>query len=177
MSTGLIQCTGRWESESGGCEHTDGEDTPFQGLYLESAPSARKGGSRLAALAAKARGGARQESRFVRGRGRAPRERPQGIGARCSASSARPHVSGAPPEQYGRARSRWHRPLPAHGARGERIGRARTDRRRGHSFSRSVFRKCTFGAKRSGSRPSNASRCSGRIARALCTVRICPCER
>ena len=34
-------------------------------------------------------------------------------------------------------------------ARGERIGRLRTDRRRGHSFSRSVFRKCTFGAKTS----------------------------
>ena len=38
---GLIQCTGRGASESGGSEHTDGEDTPFQGLYLESAPSAR----------------------------------------------------------------------------------------------------------------------------------------
>ena len=29
--------------------------------------------------------------RFVRGRGRAPRERPQGLGPRCSASSAHPH--------------------------------------------------------------------------------------
>ena len=26
--TCLIQCTGRWASESGGCERTDGEDTP-----------------------------------------------------------------------------------------------------------------------------------------------------
>ena len=38
---GLIQCTGRGASESGGCGQTDGEDTPFQGLYSESAPSAR----------------------------------------------------------------------------------------------------------------------------------------
>ena len=38
---GLVQSTGRWASESRGSGQTDGEDTPFQGLYSESAPSAR----------------------------------------------------------------------------------------------------------------------------------------
>ena len=37
-------------------------------------------------------------------------------------------------------------PHPVRGVRGKRIGRLRTDGRRGHSFSRAVFRKCTFGA-------------------------------
>ena len=105
LATCFIQCTGRWASESGECEHTDGEDTPFQGLYSESAPSARKGGSRLAALAAKARGGARQAPRFVRLSGRAARGSPQGLGPRCPASSARPWVSCASPERRGGSRS------------------------------------------------------------------------
>ena len=39
-------------------------------------------------------------------------------------------------------------PHPARGVLGNRIGRLRTDGRRGHSLERTVFRKCTFGAKR-----------------------------
>ena len=84
---------------------------------------------------------------FVRGRGRAPRERPQGLGPRCPASSARPHWSCSPPEQYGRASGRWHMPHPVRGALGNRISWLRTHKRRGHSLERPVFRKCTFGAK------------------------------
>ena len=43
-------------------------------------------------------------------------------------------------------------PHPARGVLGNRIGRLRTDGRRGHSLERTVFRKCTFGAIRRGSR-------------------------
>ena len=39
-------------------------------------------------------------------------------------------------------------PHPVRGVLEKRIGRARTDGRRGHSLERTVFRKCTFGAKR-----------------------------
>ena len=51
---------------------------------------------------------------------------------------------------------------PARGVLGSRIGRLSTDGRRGHSLERTVFRKCTFGAKRrlspggSGTRHSSA---------------------
>merc|ERR1711969_452357 len=37
---------------------------------------------------------------------------------------------------------------PVRGVLRKRIGRLRTDIRRGHSLERTVFRKCTFGAKR-----------------------------
>ena len=89
---GLIQRTGQAESESGGREHTHGEDTPKNSLYSESAPSARKGGGSRASNASRCscRQGVRRPG-FVRIRGRAPRERPQGLGPRCSASSAHPH--------------------------------------------------------------------------------------
>ena len=111
---------------------------------------------------------------FVRGRGRAAGERPQGLGTSCPASSARPHWSCSPPEQYGRASGRWHRPHPVHGALRERIGRVRTDRRRGHSFSRSVFRKCTFGAIRRGSRQQ---RFALLMPHGVATARICAWTR
>ena len=102
---GLIQCTGRWASESGGCEQTDGEDTPFQGLYSESAPSARKGEAHASNASRCSCRMAWRRPGFVRGRGRAPRESPQRLGTRCPASSARPRWSCASPERRGGSRS------------------------------------------------------------------------